>query len=73
MAVQNFCDYPAAAGQVVHLSNPVLLQELIDKIPAHLKLDWAVYKRKFPLVDLRVFGAYMANLVSADRVCVSEM
>ncbi|XP_053699091.1 uncharacterized protein LOC128746066 [Sabethes cyaneus] len=65
MAVQNFCDYLVAAGQVAHLSNPLLLQELIDRLPAHLKLDWVAYKRQFMVVDLRVFGGYMANLVTA--------
>ncbi|XP_055643306.1 uncharacterized protein LOC129779701 [Toxorhynchites rutilus septentrionalis] len=65
MAVQNFSEHLEAAGQVQHLSNPVLLQELVDKLPANLKLDWVAFKRQFAAVDLRVFGRYMANLVSA--------
>ncbi|XP_062702726.1 uncharacterized protein LOC134285619 [Aedes albopictus] len=65
MAVQNFCEHLEAAGQVLHLSNPVLLQELVDKLPANLKLEWVAFKRQFAMVDLRVFSRYMANLVSA--------
>ncbi|XP_058449178.1 uncharacterized protein LOC131429147 [Malaya genurostris] len=65
MAVQSFCDHLEAAGQISHLSNPVLLHELVDKLPAHLKLDWAVFKRQYVIVDLRLFGSYMNNLVSA--------
>ncbi|XP_055623309.1 uncharacterized protein LOC129766735 [Toxorhynchites rutilus septentrionalis] len=65
MAVQNFCDHLEAAAQVAHLSNPVLLQELVDKLPAHLKLEWVTFKRQFLVVDLRVFGRYISNLVSA--------
>ncbi|XP_055615058.1 uncharacterized protein LOC129761363 [Toxorhynchites rutilus septentrionalis] len=65
LAVQNFCEHLVAAGQVTHLSNPVLVQELVDKLPAHLKLDWSLYKRQFLVADLRAFGAFMANLVSA--------
>ncbi|XP_062541972.1 uncharacterized protein LOC134209970 [Armigeres subalbatus] len=52
MAVQNFCDHLEAAGQV-------------DKLPANLKLDWVTFKRQFPVVDLRIFSRYMANLVSS--------
>ncbi|XP_065088561.1 uncharacterized protein LOC135710039, partial [Ochlerotatus camptorhynchus] len=65
VAVQNFCDHLEAAGQVLHLSNPVLLQELVDKLPANLKLEWVTFKRQFLVADLRVFGRYMSNLVSA--------
>ncbi|XP_029717444.2 uncharacterized protein LOC115260593 [Aedes albopictus] len=65
MAVQNFCEHLEAAGQVLHFSNPVLLQELVDKLPANLKLEWVTFKRQFAVADLRVFSRYMANLVSA--------
>ncbi|XP_062708422.1 uncharacterized protein LOC134288244 [Aedes albopictus] len=65
MAVQNFCEHLEAAGQVLHFSNRVLLQELVDKLPANLKLEWVTFKRQFAVADLRVFSRYMANLVSA--------
>ncbi|XP_055634113.1 uncharacterized protein LOC129774405 [Toxorhynchites rutilus septentrionalis] len=40
-------------------------RELVDKLPAHLMLDWSLYKRQFLGADLRAFGAFMTNLVSA--------
>ncbi|XP_058449235.1 uncharacterized protein LOC131429201 [Malaya genurostris] len=65
MAVQNLCDHLTACNQNDHLSNPTLLFELVEKLPAHLKLDWALYKRQYSVVDLRVFAQYMTTIVSA--------
>ncbi|XP_062701238.1 uncharacterized protein LOC134285126 [Aedes albopictus] len=65
MAVQNLCDHLEAAGQLAHLCNPTLLQELVEKLPAQQRLDWALYKRQFVAVDLRTFASYMSTLVAA--------
>ncbi|XP_062699124.1 uncharacterized protein LOC115261638 [Aedes albopictus] len=65
MAVQNLCDHLEAAGQIAHMCNPTLLQELVEKIPAQQRLDWALYKRQFMAVDLRTFSTYMSTLVAA--------
>ena len=45
-AVNNLVATLEQANMVGHLSNPNLLREIIDKLPPHLKLDWASYKRK---------------------------
>ncbi|XP_062704773.1 uncharacterized protein LOC134287084 [Aedes albopictus] len=65
MTVQNLVDHLEAAGQTAHMCNPILLQELVEKIPTHLRLDWALYKRQFAVIDLRVFTTYMSTLVAA--------
>lgn len=65
LAVQNFCGHLQAAGQQQHLSNPILLQELVDKLPAHIKLDWALNKRAIPNATLAHLGEYMGSIVSA--------
>ncbi|XP_058827116.1 uncharacterized protein LOC131687095 [Topomyia yanbarensis] len=65
MAVQNLCDHLVAGNQDAHLNNPTLLYELVEKLPAHLKLDWAMYKRQFLVADLRIFAQYMTTIVSA--------
>lgn len=41
MAVQALCDHIEAANEHAHLSNPMLLQELVGKLPADQKLMWA--------------------------------
>ncbi|XP_062704460.1 mucin-17-like [Aedes albopictus] len=53
MAVQNLCDHIEATGQMAHMCNPVLLRELVDKIPAQLRLNWALYKQQLATADLR--------------------
>ncbi|XP_062704047.1 uncharacterized protein LOC134286450 [Aedes albopictus] len=65
LACQNLCGHLRAAGQHAHFSNPALLQELVSKLPANIKLDWALFKQKCPVVDLGTFGDYMAQLVVA--------
>ncbi|XP_062699445.1 uncharacterized protein LOC134284513, partial [Aedes albopictus] len=65
LACQNLCGHLRAAGQQAHFSNPALLQELVGKLPANIKLDWALFKQKCPVVDLGTFGDYMAQLVIA--------
>ncbi|XP_062538821.1 uncharacterized protein LOC134207119 [Armigeres subalbatus] len=65
LACQNLCGHLRASGQEAHFSNPALLQELVSKLPANIKLDWALFKQKCPTVYLGTFGNYMAQLVIA--------
>lgn len=43
----------------------MLLFELMEKLPANLKLDWSLYKQRCGDVNLRVFAQYMSVLVRA--------
>lgn len=63
MAVQQLCDHLEAANQQDHLSNPVLLQEMVDKLPASFKLEWVRFKRAAPHVSIRTFGDFMEQLM----------
>ncbi|XP_055636734.1 uncharacterized protein LOC129775721 [Toxorhynchites rutilus septentrionalis] len=65
MAVQNLTDHLIACNHEAHLNNPTLLFELVEKLPANHKLEWALYKRQFQRVDLQTFAVYMGNLVAA--------
>ncbi|XP_062703997.1 uncharacterized protein LOC115255979 [Aedes albopictus] len=65
MAVQNLCDHVEMGQQVAHLNNPTLLYELVDKLPANLKLDWAMFKQQAPITNLRTFAQFMSRLVTA--------
>ncbi|XP_062557240.1 uncharacterized protein LOC134222113 [Armigeres subalbatus] len=69
MSVQSLCDHLEAAGQHAHLSNPSLLMELVEKLPAHTKMEWASYLQKCPEVNLQSFGTFMSSIVvSASKV-----
>lgn len=65
LAVQNLCGHLKAIGLDQHLSNPMLLQELVDKLPANVKLSWALHQQQASVVDLEEFSEYMGNIVSA--------
>ncbi|XP_062557968.1 uncharacterized protein LOC134222837 [Armigeres subalbatus] len=65
MAVQNLCDHLEAGGQEAQLNNPMLLFELVEKLPANMKLDWSLYKQRCGGVNLQVFAQYMSTLVRA--------
>ncbi|XP_062714584.1 uncharacterized protein LOC115266180 [Aedes albopictus] len=63
MAVQQLCDHLEAANQQDHLSNPVLLQEMVDKLPTSFKLEWVRFKKVVPHVSIRTFGDFMEQLM----------
>ncbi|XP_055527542.1 uncharacterized protein LOC129720134 [Wyeomyia smithii] len=65
LAVQNLVDHLKAGQQLNHLANPVLLQELVEKLPGSMRLDWAVYKNNHPPATLDTFGIFMSGLVTA--------
>ncbi|XP_053698719.1 uncharacterized protein LOC128745665 [Sabethes cyaneus] len=72
MAVQTLCDHIEAANERAHLSNPSLLQELVEKLPPEQRMTWAKYKRDFECVDLKIFGDYMASVVQ-DAISVVSL
>ncbi|XP_062713931.1 uncharacterized protein LOC134290753 [Aedes albopictus] len=65
LAVRNFCTHLVSTGQHMHLTNPILIEELVEKLPANIKLDWAMHKQRVPYADLRAFADYMNVIVTA--------
>ncbi|XP_038116955.1 uncharacterized protein LOC119769128 [Culex quinquefasciatus] len=65
LAVQLLCDHLEAGGHEAHLNNPMLLFELVEKLPANAKLDWSLYKERCSQVNLTTFACYMSALVKA--------
>ncbi|XP_062713936.1 uncharacterized protein LOC134290758 [Aedes albopictus] len=62
LAVQNLVDHIVLADQQAHLANPMLLQELIEKLPTSLKMQWGAYKQQFVSVNLATFSSFMSGL-----------
>ncbi|XP_055612596.1 uncharacterized protein LOC129759214 [Uranotaenia lowii] len=64
-AVQNLVDHIKISDQRDHLKNPSLLQEIINKLPVQMQMQWGTFK--FPWnpvdVDLETFNQFMTNLV----------
>ncbi|XP_055632837.1 uncharacterized protein LOC129773265 [Toxorhynchites rutilus septentrionalis] len=39
--------------------------ELVEKLPVNIKLNWSLFKRTRPIVDLSTFGSFMDEIVVA--------
>ncbi|XP_058839323.1 uncharacterized protein LOC131694831 [Topomyia yanbarensis] len=65
LAVQNLVDHLKATGQHNHLANPMLMQELVEKLPGSMRLSWAEFKRRHELANLGTFGEFMSGLLTA--------
>lgn len=71
VTVQNMCATIEACGVDEYLCNVALLQELVDRLPATIKLNWAMHRQKLPKVILSDFGDWLGELVEA--ACVVTM
>ncbi|XP_055622582.1 uncharacterized protein LOC129766141 [Toxorhynchites rutilus septentrionalis] len=64
LAVQELCDHLEAAELYNHLMNPILIQELVDKLPAATKREWVHFKRASVNTTLRTFADFASGIVS---------
>ncbi|XP_058456403.1 uncharacterized protein LOC131433817 [Malaya genurostris] len=65
VAVQNMCATIKACGLAEHLCNVALLQELVDRLPAVIKLNWALHRQTLHSVTLSDLGDWLEKLVEA--------
>lgn len=65
MEVRNLVSSMRAAGLMTHLDNPILLQELIDKLPARFGLDWALHCKYATGENLSDFSDWLFDLAQA--------
>ncbi|XP_062704082.1 uncharacterized protein LOC134286483 [Aedes albopictus] len=71
ISIRNLVQHLIAAGQQAHLSNPALLQELVEKLPANVKLQWAQHLMLQPEASLRTFSDFMGTMVeSVSKVVI---
>ncbi|XP_062537861.1 uncharacterized protein LOC134206187 [Armigeres subalbatus] len=52
------------AGLKQHMMNPLLLQDLVDKLPASDKREWVRYKKKKKLVTLCTLSKFLSRIVA---------
>ena len=67
MAVQQLCDQLVMAEQEDHLNNPMLLEELAEKLPASRRLEWIRYKSSIKRPNLKNLGEFIDQLL--DEAC----
>ncbi|XP_055542957.1 uncharacterized protein LOC129728539 [Wyeomyia smithii] len=63
-AVEQLCEHLEAADLTLHLVNPILIQDLVNKLPDGEKRQWLHYKRKKKEVTLRTFTDFISKIVS---------
>ncbi|XP_065083433.1 uncharacterized protein LOC135705588 [Ochlerotatus camptorhynchus] len=68
VAVQNMCATIKACGLEEQLCNVALLQELVDRLPSTIKLNWAMHRQTLASVTLSDYGAWLEKLVEAACV-----
>ncbi|XP_055540402.1 uncharacterized protein LOC129727039 [Wyeomyia smithii] len=68
VAVQNMCATIVACGLNDHLCNVALLQELVERLPPSIKLDWARRRQTLNAVTLADFSDWLGELVEAACV-----
>ncbi|XP_062704441.1 uncharacterized protein LOC134286784 [Aedes albopictus] len=73
LAVGNFVDHLRAAQLQQHLTNPMMMQELVDKLPGSMKMEWGSFKGQQPLADLETFGRFMEKQVNAASAVSFEL
>ncbi|XP_049294184.1 uncharacterized protein LOC125769493 [Anopheles funestus] len=69
IAVKQLCDHLRAAQLEEHLNNPLLVDELVEKLPADYQMQWVRYKR---YNCGRVLGVF-ANFIDEIMTDASEV
>ncbi|XP_062704050.1 uncharacterized protein LOC134286454 [Aedes albopictus] len=63
-AVEQLCEHLEAADLKQHLVNPLLVQDLVDKLPDNDKREWVRFKRGKKKVTLRTLTDFLSEIVS---------
>lgn len=68
IAVQNVCATITASGLDEYMCNVALLQELTERLPPSVKLNWAYHRQGLNRVTLAEFGDWLGKLVEAASI-----
>ncbi|XP_053698696.1 uncharacterized protein LOC128745645 [Sabethes cyaneus] len=64
LAVQELCDHLDATDLRDYLTSPILIQELIDRLPDNTKREWVQFKSCESRVTLRTFADFTTKIMS---------
>ncbi|XP_055603838.1 uncharacterized protein LOC129752068 [Uranotaenia lowii] len=70
IAVQSLCGYLEAANHQAHLSNPSLLNELVNRLPSEYQYKWVEYIESEDPVDLKTFARFVSRIAKTAS-CVA--
>ncbi|XP_075163256.1 uncharacterized protein LOC142235886 [Haematobia irritans] len=69
LSVQNYCATIQAIGLGDYLNDPMLLNDLVSKLPSNMKLEWGRHCMSGVRVNLLVFDEWLFNLAT----CASQV
>ncbi|XP_049294220.1 uncharacterized protein LOC125769530 [Anopheles funestus] len=61
--VQQLCDHVEECGLTEHISNPLLVDELVNKLPLQYQREWSRFEREQNDSSLLGFSRYISGLV----------
>lgn len=65
LLVQDICSVIESCHLDEHLSNPMLVKELVNKLSNHYKLSWAMHPKDQSKPALKVFSEWLYNIATA--------
>ncbi|XP_035773157.1 uncharacterized protein LOC118456469 [Anopheles albimanus] len=65
LAVRNLCAAIGASGLHDYFNGGSLLNELVEKLPPNIRLNWFYHRRRHSVNTLEAFNCYMKELTSA--------
>lgn len=65
LQVDNLCATMEISRLISYQQNPSLLKELVDKLPAQMRLNWALYKSNFENVTISTFSSWITEIAEA--------
>ncbi len=65
ISVQNLCGTLETAGMANIMRNILLVQELVDKLPPQIKLNWGIYKINLSEVTLKHLSDWLYEIAKA--------
>lgn len=69
LSVQNYRTTLQAIGLSDYLNDPMLLNELVEKLPGDLKLDWGRFRVTLARANIEVFDGWLFSLAT----CASQV
>ncbi|XP_044573440.1 uncharacterized protein LOC123257680 [Drosophila ananassae] len=71
LAVRNVCAIMEACDLKAHLNNPMLVKELVDKLPNQHKLNWAMQPRDDRIAAVKAFSDWLYKIAEAASSVVA--
>jgi len=71
LAVRNICATMEACQLDAHLNNPMLVREMVDKLPNQYKMNWALHPKDGSIANVKAFSDWLYKIAEAASTVVS--